>query len=163
MKKLLLMLLVLLIALLLKVFPIKSGIFNHKQATQIEKKQISLGETKILVEVADTSDKREKGLSGRNFLPENEGLLFIFDEMDVRVPFWMKEMKFPIDIIWINDGVVSEIQENLPPPNPNTTQKKLKLYLPQGFFDQVLEVNAGFVAKNKIKVGESVDLSSVLK
>ena len=73
---------------------IKNSIQNGKKHT------IIIGEKDILVEVADTVAKRTKGLSGKETLPENEGLFFIFKEIG-KHPFWMKDMRFPVDIIWI--------------------------------------------------------------
>lgn len=75
----------------------------------------------IVAEVADTRASRELGLSGRNGLRSNEGMLFVFD-FSGRYGFWMKDMNFPIDMLWINqNGVVVKIEPNLSPSSyPNT-------------------------------------------
>lgn len=61
-----------------------------------------VGEIPINVEIADTKQKRVQGLSGRNALDNSNGMLFVFDTADYH-EIWMKDMKFPIDIIWIDE------------------------------------------------------------
>lgn len=57
----------------------------------------------IAAEIADTPILRERGLGGRELLPEGKGMLFRFDQPGI-FGFWMKDMKFPIDIVWIDDS-----------------------------------------------------------
>ena len=64
-------------------------------------KTVIINSQKIAVEVADTLATRQKGLSGRACITPDEGMLFVF-ERPGRLPFWMKDMKFPLDIIWIS-------------------------------------------------------------
>jgi len=69
----------------------------------------------IKVDLALTEAQREQGLSGRQSLNENEGMLFVFDSPG-NYPFWMKDMNFPIDIIWLSeDGSVIYIKKNALP------------------------------------------------
>lgn len=69
----------------------------------------------IDAEVVSTNLAREEGLSGRNSLSKNRGLLFVFPSPGT-FSFWMKDMNFPIDIIWINEkGIVVDIMENAKP------------------------------------------------
>lgn len=115
-------------------------------------REISINNVTIRAEVADTIGKQQKGLSGREGLGEKDGMLFIFG-LPSQHGFWMKDMKFPIDIIWLRDGKVVEITENLPPPRgfeapTSVTSKEL--------VDTVLEVNAGFARKYAIKIGDLV-------
>ncbi len=63
-------------------------------------KTVTIGSQKITAEVADTTQARTKGLSGRPCIGQNEGMLFVFNQPGF-YQFWMKDMKFPIDIIWI--------------------------------------------------------------
>lgn len=110
-----------------------------------------IGNTEILVEIADTQAKMEKGLSGRNSLPENQGMLFLFKEPNF-YGFWMKGMNFPLDFIWIRENEVVETTENVKPEDfqpPKNLFSKEKV-------DKVLEVNAGFVEKSKIKIGDKI-------
>src|SRR3989344_8905757 len=90
---------------------------SRQKPTKKGQYEISVGRNKVFVEIMDTAAKRAKGLSGRSSLSENEGLLFVFEEKDIMPAFWMKDMSFAIDIMWINDGVVIGISENaLPEP-----------------------------------------------
>lgn len=115
--------------------------------------RLRVGEIEFRIEVANNNVTRTKGLSGRESLGENEGMLFIFEKPDTH-SFWMKGMNFPLDIIWISDGQVVEISENLPPAAlPNLT-----VYSPHQPVNMVLEVNAGAARDKGIKAGDSIEL-----
>lgn len=113
---------------------------------------------KIGVELADTMEKKLKGLSGRKNLPENKGMLFVFSEPQIQT-FWMKDMNFPIDIIWLRENVVIGFVENAPPPIEG---QELKIYSSPEKADKVLEINAGLVKKWNIKTGDRVESLSAL-
>ena len=86
-----------------------------KNKLTYETTQIQIGSTLITAEIADTPAKRELGLSGRPALPADRGILFIFDQPD-RHGFWMKDMNFPIDIVWLDENKrVVNITKNLQP------------------------------------------------
>jgi len=78
---------------------------------QIKKTEVTIGGTTVEVEIADTQTARIQGLSGRESLAENSGMLFLWPEADY-YSIWMKEMKFPIDIIWINGNQVVDFIES---------------------------------------------------
>ncbi len=102
------------------------------------------------VEVAKEKAERVKGLSGREALLKGEGMLFVFEVSD-RHGFWMKDMKFPLDIIWIDDNKrVVHIEESV---DPNTYPKT---FYPEQDSRYVLEIGAGLSAINDIKVGQYV-------
>ncbi len=121
-----------------------------------EDKRISFleinGQT-LRIEVADTDSERMKGLSGRENIGENEGLLFVF-EKEGNYGFWMKDMNFPIDIAWINkDKKIINIEKNV---SPDTYPK---VFYGSDFIKNekslyVLETSAGFFEKNKIEIGD---------
>ncbi|HUC94747.1 MAG TPA: DUF192 domain-containing protein [Candidatus Saccharimonadales bacterium] len=134
--------------------------FGTPQPTARPEKTITIGSKTIQVQIADTTQEREQGLSGVSSLAQDKGMLFVFDTK-VTAVFWMKDMLFPLDMIWIADGKIVAINKNIPKPAPNTPDNQLKTYSPGQFIDRVLEVNAGFADKNKIKVGDSVDLSHI--
>ncbi|MBI2908391.1 MAG: DUF192 domain-containing protein [Chloroflexi bacterium] len=123
------------------------------QAPPCPESSLFIGQTRVCVEIAETPEATERGLSGRDPLAGNQGMLFIFQYSGV-YPFWMKEMKFPLDFIWIAEGKVVDLTENVPlsPEGP------LPLYRPRVPITWVLEVNAGFVAQHGIKIGDSVAL-----
>lgn len=114
----------------------------------------------VEVEIANNDIKRQRGLSGRATLGEGKGMLFTFeDRKDTLYPvFWMKDMKFPIDIIWINEDKVVYLDRNVPPADPKMVDKDLTLYVPPMPVSAVLEVSAGSVLKNNITVGSKVKI-----
>lgn len=118
-----------------------------------ETRDLWVGETKVSVEVVDEGDEMSKGLGYRDSLDEDMGMLFIYPESIVPT-FWMKGMKFGLDFIWIRDGVVVEITKNIPPPI--NEEEQLPLIRPKELSDWILEVNAGWIEKNKVSVGDVV-------
>lgn len=111
------------------------------------------------VEIVDSAMKRSKGLSHRDFLAYDKGMLFVFDSSDYYY-FWMKDMRFPLDIIWIRStgpdtGIVVEADENVQPLSFSTFQR----FSPSEPVDLVLEVNAGQYEKFGIKKGSLVTVS----
>ena len=88
-------------------------------------------------------------------------MLFVFDNKQITPVFWMKDMQIPLDIIWIGSGKIVKIDENVPAPVAGTPDTKLTNYSSGSPIDYVLEVNSGFSGKNKIKAGDSVDLSGI--
>lgn len=103
---------------------------------QIIKYQI--GGKRLNVEVVNTPLSIEQGLGGRGSL-EADGMLFVFDEQ-VQPVFWMKDMKFPIDLYWIKDGNIIGFEKNLLPPENLNDQENLPRYYFPGFVDMVLEI-----------------------
>ena len=114
---------------------------------------VRLGGTVVYVEIADDPIERGKGFSGREGLQEGWGMLFIFEEPG-RYSFWMYGMLFPLDIIWIDMGLrIVHLVENVPP-----CVNVCEVYEPASEALYVLEVNAGFVGKYGVKVGDTVEL-----
>ena len=146
-------------------FIITVGLFTRRVETTLptpaETKEILINNKTLKVEVVDTEEERRKGLGGKSGLEENEGMLFVFEEKDISRAFWMKDMEFSIDIIWIDDGKIVQITRDVPPANPGTSDAELKFYTSNQTIDYVLEVNAGFAEKNQINVGDLVDLSNL--
>lgn len=112
---------------------------------------------KIDVAVARTSSEKAKGLSGKTHLAENEGMIFVFPQKTYP-SFWMIDMNFALDIIWISDDTIVHIDENVPAPTDGQKNEDLLLYKPPKAIDYVLEVNAGYSEKYDIKVGDKVDI-----
>jgi hypothetical protein len=137
--------------------PKNGGFFNTAQGNFI--KQITVGNKPISVEIADTDSKRQKGLGQRDSLGQDQGMLFVFDQKDVAPSFWMKDMRFPLDIIWIDDNLIVKIDKNIPNPSSGTQDNQLTFYSPNQLIDYVLEVNSGFADKNTIKIGDAIDIS----
>ena len=112
--------------------------------TSSVQKSVTINGKNIQVDIADTNDKRTKGLSSVESLPSDQGMLFVFDTKGVSPIFWMKDMLIPLDIIWISDGKIVQIDKNIPIPAKNTPDANLKTYSAGIPIDYVLEVNVGF-------------------
>lgn len=118
--------------------------------------KITVSNQTLSVEIANTDASRELGLSGRTSIADNNGMLFDFTNTPLSMPgFWMKDMKFNIDIIWINNGKIIGINSNVPAPLDNTN---LPIYKPTGEITQVLEVASGWCTRYNIKIGDSVKI-----
>lgn len=126
----------------------------------VTKPTVTINGKVISVEIAETNEEREKGLSGVASLEANSGMLFVFDDGGNIPTFWMKGMIMPIDILWISDGKIIRIDKNVPAPAPNTPDNKLKTYSAGQPVNYVLEVTAGFSDSNSIKVGDDVSFSN---
>lgn len=114
---------------------------------------VFLGGRELSVLVADNATLREKGLSGQENLDGNEGMLFIFEEPGFH-GFWMKDMHFPIDIIWFDENyqVVDVWQSATPDSYP-------KVFIPRLKAKFVLEVPAGFFADNNLNIGSTIKIT----
>ena len=124
---------------------------NQKIQGEQTEKFIIINNHKIYIEIANTSEKRAQGLSNHDSLPADHGMLFIFDTYQ-KPAFWMKDIRFPIDIIWIRDNIVVDITKNV----SILEGSELKHYFPSQQVNYVLEVNSGIVEKNKIEIGQKI-------
>lgn len=134
----------------------KAGKNTHKEvkSTQpfVRITAVRVGSTTIPVILASSPDDRTRGLSGRQSLPEKEGMLFAFPQADFH-GFWMKDMNFPIDIVWINEQMkVVYLKENVQP------QTFPEIFKPDQKALYVLEVNAGFARSVGITDGGTLEL-----
>jgi hypothetical protein len=116
-----------------------------------------IGEVIIPVEIRRTPAELSAGLSGRLGLPPNQGMLFIFKRKDYH-SFWMPDMNFPIDIIWITGGKIVGIHDNV---SNDFDPKNPVYYHPPQPVEYVLEVNAGFMEKNNLTVGDVVIFQNI--
>ena len=119
--------------------------------------ELVIGEKKYILAVADTPETRQQGLSGKEQLPENRGLLFIFEKADI-YGIWMKDMKFAIDILWLDkDFKIVGLKKNaLPELYP-------EIYNPQNPALYVLETNTGFIDEHKLSMGSTLTILGVSK
>lgn len=143
------------------------GYMNYKNYTQIrqkemitvqdrQKKEITVGKTKLTVEVVLKPESTTLGLSGRDAIGA-DGMLFLLPQKRVAT-FWMKEMKFDIDIIWIANGKIVGIAPNVPKPAPETQLEDLPLYSSPEAVQAVLEVPAGQAQAYNLEVGDTVEI-----
>ena len=108
---------------------------------------LSVNGHQFRAEVADSADERQLGLSGRSGLGDDEVLLFVFGEAG-RHGIWMKDMRFAIDIFWLDaEGQVIHAEHDVSPDTFPTT------FSPSSDAWYVVEANAGFAKRHDITVG----------
>ena len=129
--------------------------FRNNQ-TLNNQKIIKIGTNEYTVEIADTEVLRSQGLSGRTSMAKNQGMLFVFTQPSYQY-FWMKEMNFPLDFVWINDNIVVDITQNVLIPI-NGDLNSLTSFTAKSPFDKVLELNAGTISSDNIKIGDIIKL-----
>jgi hypothetical protein len=115
---------------------------------------IKIGSQKIKAEIVTTPLAAYRGLSNRPTLGADEGMLFNFIDKQER-EFVMREMNFPLDIIFIADDRIIKIAANLPPEGNDV----VNIYSSGGPVNQVLEVNGGYCREKGINVGDQILLS----
>ncbi len=109
---------------------------------------------KITLEFADTAAERTQGLSGRASLAADTGMLFVFDD-EGQYPFWMPEMKFSLDMIWLDSQYrIVYLKQNVPPAGSG--RKDLVQYINDQPAKYVLEVNAGVAVTHQLQVGSQL-------
>jgi uncharacterized membrane protein (UPF0127 family) len=117
-----------------------------------QSRSVVLAGQTIHVSIADTPALQEKGLGGRTSLAPNEGMLFVFPESG-EYAFWMKDMRFSIDIVWLSDdGAVVYMAQNVSPDTYPQT------FIPNEPARYVLELPAGWAKAYTMKIGDSARL-----
>ncbi len=116
----------------------------------IQNKKIRINKKKLLVKVVSTEELRFRGLGGVDVMRDNEGMLFVH-EFPGEYIYSMREMKFDLDFIFINDDRIVDIAKSVSYRYTGTIKGGAE-------YDKVLEVNADWVRKNDVKVGDLVDL-----
>lgn len=112
------------------------------------------GITTFKVEIADDENERERGLSNRDYLAGDQGMLFTWTR-DIQTPFWMKETTIPLDILFISEA------QKIVTVAPRTTPLSLDLIESHSPFRYVLEVKAGFVERQNVKEGDKIDIPTL--
>ncbi len=124
------------------------------QMAQLPTTTVVVDDVTLTVEVADEPAALAQGLGDRDFLNPGTGMLFVFGEPAPR-SFWMKGMRFCLDIVWIQDDMVQGATTNVCPP-PNGSEADLTSYWSPVPVAYVLEVSAGWVEANGVGVGAPV-------
>lgn len=129
-----------------------ASVFLFTQSFSETPETIQIGEANLKVETALTEAERARGLSGRESLREDQGLLFVYDEPGI-YSFWMKDMNFAIDIIWIDENkkIIDITHDARPESYPST-------FIPQSPAQYVLEVNSGWAERHGVEVGDTMNL-----
>ena len=127
--------------------------FIRKRLSYTER-QISVGGVELSAIIADSFLKRMIGLMYRETLEEGKCMLFTFPSESM-LGIWMKSMKFPIDVIWLDSDLkIVSIMESLPPCD----KIFCKTYYPSSKSMYVIEFNSGFVKKNNISKQTKIEL-----
>lgn len=129
------------------------NLFGKKPTATVNTHTISLT-------LARTEKEKQIGLSETPSLQKNSGMLFLFDTADT-YGFWMKNMKYPIDIIFINDSKIITIFKNVTPPPTDSAipDEKLPIYTPASPSNRVLEIPGGMSDTYSLKVGDNVEFT----
>ncbi|MEK7643474.1 MAG: DUF192 domain-containing protein [Patescibacteria group bacterium] len=151
------------LSILTKIFAISSAfvifsVLQYSGSTQtyvpvsqtVDRMQLKIGDGTVFVDIADTQSEHEKGLSGVRRLAEQAGVLFVFEYPDWRI-FWNKDTFVPLDLVWIQHGVVVGLSSL-----PNVEIAGIVRTLSPEMSDQVLEVNRGWAKRNGVHVGSEV-------
>jgi len=120
-------------------------------------RQLRIGNTQFHVEVVSSPAEQQLGLGNRDRLAAGTGMLFLYKTIGERV-FWMKRMKFALDILWIRSDHIVYIQESVPPPPPMLKEEALPRYGQGIHADMVLELQAGTIRQLAIQQGDTVVL-----
>src|SRR3989344_6137269 len=115
-----------------------------------ENATVTINGHKLELTVADSQEEKEIGLSETNSLPQEKGMIFLFEKPGL-YSFWMKNMKFPIDIIYINNDQIVTIQNNV---QPVKEQESPTVYTSTEPADKVLEIQAGLAKTYGFKKGD---------
>lgn len=133
-----------------------TGRQSTTEASLGDQVNIKVRDLQVKAAVADSNEERKKGLSDREEIPLDWGLLFVFDE-EKKQAIWMKNMKFAIDIIWIDkDKKIVDIAHSAA-PEPGKKDNELRVYTPRSASKYVLEINAGIASLNNVQVGDTVE------
>lgn len=122
---------------------------------KFEQTELSLASNIFTVDVADTRTEQAQGLSGREKLEIDEGMLFVYADKKI-LDFWMKDMLFPIDLLWIEDNTIVAWQENMPIPLAGASLAELPTYSSPKAVNHVLELPAGTIKRLALSVGDQV-------
>ncbi|NUM33198.1 MAG: DUF192 domain-containing protein [Candidatus Brocadiae bacterium] len=118
--------------------------------------KLQVGENTIFAEVANSKEKKIEGLMHRSSLPENYGMLFVY-EKPAKLSFWMKNTHIPLSIAFLDEeGTITEIIEMK--PYDGRPDHILPSYTSQKDVKYALEMKQGYFAQKKIQVGEKIKI-----
>lgn len=118
--------------------------------------ELRAGDRVLRVEVASTPAQSERGLGYRDALAADAGMIFDLHETQVPV-FWMKGMRFPLDMVWIDDAKrVVDVTRDVE-PQPGASDAELRRYSPKAPVRYTLELNAG--AAERLGLAPGVQLA----
>jgi len=140
--------LVVVFVVLIFIFIQKIFFGGHEVVVNKDLVEIKVGDKKVLVTISETVEEKYRGLSSRDTLAENEGMIFLHKSVG-RYEYVMRDMKFDLDFIFIRDKEVVDIAKNVSKEYKGLIQGATS-------YDKVLEVPAGWVDKNNIELGDEL-------
>ena len=126
------------------------------QVNPLPTTEITVGDVPLTVDLAVEPAETSRGLGHRDGLAPGTGMLFVFDGPAPR-SFWMKGMRFCLDIIWIEEGAIQGAAESVCPEPPGTADADLPSYISPVPVTYVLEVPAGWLDHYGLGVGTTVE------
>jgi uncharacterized membrane protein (UPF0127 family) len=120
--------------------------------------ELAVGDATVEAEIADDDTERALGLGDRDRLARDAGMYFVLTDSSPRI--WMKGMRFPLDLVWINGGRVVQVTRRVPDEPAGTPESELPIYSPSRPANRVLEVNAGWAERNGVRRGDPVRLEN---
>ncbi len=121
------------------------------------KATVKIGGQEVRVLVADNYNHRLKGWSDKKDMGKYGGMLFVFPDRGQHAMV-MRDMHFPLDIIWLDGNKIVDIAPNLP-PEPGIPEEQLTIYRARAVSTIVLELPAGFKDRTGLKIGDEVEVT----
>lgn len=141
-------LIIVLITIASSIFFVMNKNAGNKLIIKTDKKEVTFN-----VEFVRSPGDKARGLAKYDDIDDGFGMVF-FNDVDTKTPFWMKDMKFPIDILFINsNNIIVDIHEN---NQPCLNNDSCPLIIPISNYRTVLEIKNGLVNKYEIKVGDQI-------
>ena len=126
------------------------------ESPRVPKQKLVVGRDTVLVEVASSEEQRNVGLMFRTVMPEDEGMLFVFDRDDVYA-FWMRNTELPLSIAFIErSGRIADIQDMA--PHDETSR-----HAPQVPVRYALEMNQGWFERHGVETDDSIQVGTLTK
>lgn len=140
------------------IVPTTTSIYSKESQTNLGQMlpvsaRANMGSSIVELEVTRTPEEQALGLMYRTTLPDNRGMLFEFKPARP-VSFWMKNVKIPLDMVFLREGTIRAIATNVPPCHTD----RCPSYGPNTPIDQVIELRGGRAAELKLKVGQKVPI-----
>ena len=142
--------------------PPGSGAADQQTDQQDGAAIVRIGSASYSVDLAVLPEERQQGLSGREFMAQGEGMLFVF-ENEQPLHFWMKEMRFPLDMLWIDAQCrLVGVSADVPTPPPNGGDGEIPRAQSPSPARFVLELNAGEAARQGMAEGDLVEFQGAI-
>ena len=136
--------------------PTATPIATTTPGSWLPKAVLEIGDATFVVEIANTPQSRARGLGFRDSLPEGRGMWFEYETPRL-ASFWMRGMRFPLDMVWIDANLrVVGVTADVPHAPPGTPDSDLPTYSSPSPVRYVLELNAGTAAQHGIVPGSQV-------